>query len=159
MNETNTGGPAVEISLKNGGTALVSQESASLVLSENWRLGTNGYVYKVGARKKGMPCLLHRIVVNAGKGFDVHHKNEIKTDCRLENLDVCAPSEHQKNHSHLVIARNKASKVHASSGKCLACGCDFIKHPDHRGRQKYCNQVCAKADLKNARARNKNASQ
>jgi hypothetical protein len=154
----NTGGPAIEVSLKNGGTALISPETASMVLVASWRLGANGYVYKVGARKRGIQCLLHRIVANASNGFDVHHKNGVKTDCRLENLDVCTPSDHQKHHSHFVVARNKSSQVHTSSGKCLACGCDFIKHPDHRGRQKYCNQVCAKSDLKNARARNKNAT-
>lgn len=159
MSNIDTGGPAIEISLKGGGIAFVSPVSAHLVLSANWRLGSNGYAYKVGARKKGAPCLLHRIVVNANKGVDVHHKNAIKTDCRLENLEACDPSEHQKHHSHLVVERNKLSQVQTSTGTCLACGEEFVKHPDHRGRQKYCNQQCAKPDLKNARARSKYAAQ
>jgi HNH endonuclease len=157
MSKDNSG-PAAEIPLVSGGAAIVSVESLERIQGDKWRRGTNGYVYKVGARKKGVPCLLHRIVTAAKNGFDVHHKNGIKTDCRIENLEILDPSEHQKHHSHLVIARNKASQIHSDHGTCLSCGRSYLKNPSHRGSQKYCGQPCAKADLKNARARNKNAS-
>ena len=158
MIEKETGGPAVKIILECGGAAIISAASLERAQGAKWRLGANGYVYKVGARKKGVPCLLHRIVTNAASGFDVHHKNGIKVDCRIENLEIYTPAEHQEHHSHLVIARNKASQVYDDHGICLSCGVSYLKNPDHRGRQKYCGQQCAKADLKNARARNKNVS-
>lgn len=143
MSTTNDGGPAVVITLKDGGTAVISQADAGRVLAHQWRLGTNGYVYRVGGRIAGAQCLLHRFVTRASPGTDVHHLNEDKTDCRRANLSVISPAAHQEHHKHLVLARNFAARVYPLTGQCKACGIEFTKHPDHRGRQTCCSKRCA----------------
>lgn len=50
--------------------------------------------------------MLHRWVVEQSLGrflppeYDVHHKNEIKTDNRLENLEIMTHSEHMSLHAN-----------------------------------------------------------
>ena len=144
MNTTiNDDGPAVVIPLKNGGAAVVSPEDADLVLAHKWRLGTNGYVYRVGGRVAGVPCLLHRIVMYAKSGQDVHHKSQDKTDCRRCNLETLTPAAHQEHHKHQTIARNIASRKYSLTGVCKRCGLGFTKDPSHRGRQVCCSKSCA----------------
>jgi hypothetical protein len=143
MSEIKDGGPAVEIPLVSGGCAYVSQVDAERVSQSAWRLGNNGYVYKVGARKKGMPCLLHRIVMEAPAGMDVHHDDEDKLNCQRWNLEVTEPGKHQEHHKHLVINRNKAGRIHELTANCKRCGTVFTKDPDHRGRQTCCSKLCA----------------
>lgn len=45
----------------------------------SWGLNNAGYI-------KGPGGMLHRIVMGAKKGQEVHHKNHNKLDCRRENL-------------------------------------------------------------------------
>lgn len=155
MSAQKTGGPDVVIPLKNGGTALVSYIDSENILKSQWRQGTNGYIYRVGGRVAGVQCLLHRIVVSAEVGQDVHHKNEDKADCRRKNLEVLSKKEHQAYHSHVVTMRNIASRKYSITAECKACGKEFTKHPDHRGRQIYCSMKCVAA--RNARKGIKNA--
>lgn len=135
------GGPAVEIPLVGGGLALVSQCDAERVQAHQWRMTAKGYVQRKGANSGS--CLLHRFVLDAKRGREVHHKNEQKTDCRRNNLEELSPSEHQSRHKHLVVARNLARRIHAVTANCKACGAEFTKHPDHRGRQVCCSKRCA----------------
>lgn len=143
MSEKDNGGPGVRVPLKNGGAAFVSACDADMVLSQEWRRGQNGYVYRVGGRSAGVPCLLHRIVVGASSGMDVHHVNGDKTDCRRENLQTLSQSEHQDHHKHLVAARNASSRKYSLTAECKMCQATFTKHPDHRGRQTCCSKRCA----------------
>ena len=143
MSTIDDGGPAIKITMKCGGTAIVSPDDSSLIQDHQWRLGTNGYVYMVGARQAGRQCLLHRIITGAKPGEDVHHLNEDKTDCRRENLRVLSASEHQQHHKHVVSARNRASRIYSIDATCKMCGIKFTKHPDHRGRQTCCSKRCA----------------
>jgi hypothetical protein len=142
MREIKDGGP-VKVPLETGGFALVSECDAERIMQSKWRLGDNGYVYRAGARTKGIPCLLHRIVVDAPKGMEVHHDDEDKLNCQRWNLETIPPSEHQEHHKHLVISRNKASRIHDLTANCKRCGVHFTKDPDHRGRQTCCSKLCA----------------
>lgn len=129
--------------LKNGGFAIVSRRDFASMRRMQWRLGSNGYVYVVGGRSSGKPCLLHRIVMHAKRGEEIHHRNGDKANCARRNLERTSPSEHQKHHSHLLIARNQAAQKYASTAHCKQCNVLFTKHPDHRGRQVCCSKYCA----------------
>jgi hypothetical protein len=139
----NDGGPAIEISLITSGVALISSQDLDIVANSQWRIGANGYVYRCGGRVKGVQCLLHRVVVGATDRVEVHHINEIKTDCRRENLEVTTASLHQSHHKHALLERNRFLRIYPLTGICKCCGLMFIKNPDHRGRQVCCSKSCA----------------
>lgn len=74
-------------------------------LSMNWKgisLKPNGYFEVTRGENKGR--LLHRVVIEEHIGRKlkpteiVHHKNENKTDNRIDNLQVMTRSEHTKMH-------------------------------------------------------------
>ena len=128
-----------------GGPAgvVVSQEDARLLTEQRWRIGGNGYVYRVGGNAKGAQTLLHRIVMGATAGQEIHHRNGNKLDNRRENLEITTASEHQRYHRHIVIARNQAARVYPTHGTCKACGREYEKDRDHRGRQTCCSKQCS----------------
>ena len=121
----------------------ISREDIQMVIRHSWRIGKNGYIYRRGGRTKGVPCLLHRIIVDAKPSQEIHHRNGNRLDNRRENLEITTASRHQEHHKHLLIARNKASRIYPKTGICKECGTVYTKDRDHRGRQKCCSKRCA----------------
>ena len=58
-------------------------------------------------------------------GFHIHHKNEIRTDNRLENLELVTPYDHVSRHAALF--RENGRRVGRS-------GQGVPKSPEHRQR-------------------------
>lgn len=136
------GGPAMLL-LQTGEIASVSERDIDSVIRSAWRLGSNGYVYKSGARKRGAVCLLHRKITAARPGEEVHHLDGDKLNNCRSNLKVTTPSKHQSYHKQETIQRNKARRIHPATGVCAECGKVFVKDPDHRGRQTVCSKKCS----------------
>lgn len=68
------------------------------------------------------------------KGQDLHHRNEIKTDDRFENLEPKSKSLHMQDHGK----RNMFALV------CNMCALVFL-HPEKglgRGEGKFCSPEC-----------------
>ena len=136
------GGPAT-LSLASGELVRVSAADFEKVNLYAWRLGANGYIYRLGGRKKGDVCLLHRYIMDAKPGEEIHHRNEDRRDNQRANLEVTNARDHQRNHhSHVVAARNRASRIYPLTRTCLGCGEEFTVHRDHRGRNRYCSKLC-----------------
>ena len=125
-----------------GGLEILVSKRDEYLLSQKWIMGQNGYAYLSGARKKNMPCLMHRIILDAQKGQEVHHMNGNKLDNRRENLKLTTPSEHQTYHRDELIERNKKRRVYDEYGDCAWCGEKYKKNPEHRGRQQCCSKKC-----------------
>ena len=67
---------------------------------QKFTLRNNGYY----GLTTGSRTLLHRYVwekerTPIPKGWDIHHINEIKGDCRIENLECLPKSEHTRKYS------------------------------------------------------------
>ncbi|KKN83539.1 hypothetical protein LCGC14_0297780 [marine sediment metagenome] len=146
MTDTKDDGGPVDgtlLLLATGEIATVSEADIEVVNLYAWRLGLNGYVYRVGGRKRGEVCLLHRFVMNVCNGEEIHHINGNRLDNRRENLEITTRSEHQRqHHSHITSARNRSNRIYPLSRHCLGCGKLFRVHPDHRGRNRYCSRDC-----------------
>ena len=130
--------------MKDGGPAniLLDSADAHLLVEHNWLIGANGYIYKSGARRRGEQCLLHRIVMGAKPGEEIHHRNGNKRDCRKGNLAMVTASSHQDHHKHVLVARNRAGRVYPTKRTCQQCGRTFTVDPQHRGRNRFCSKSC-----------------
>ena len=95
-----------------------------------WLLNSKGYLVD----RKGIKQ--HRVIWeiyfgNIPKGYDVHHKNGIKHDNRIENLECMPHGAHSSHHFDL-------KKAEGTSANCLHCGDEFASFQG----KKYCSRSC-----------------
>jgi hypothetical protein len=118
-----------------------------------WRIDEEGYIARTvynPITKRKVPVRQHRLVWEAYHGpiphrHVIHHKNGIKTDNRIENLE-CLLS--RSAHTSLHMRKAKALGVVSN---CPYCAREFVKFND----KKYCSQRCRTgAAVKRWRQRN-----
>jgi hypothetical protein len=110
-----------------------------------WRINSQGYLE---SWKKHSCILQHRLIweIYRGsipRGHAIHHKNEIRTDNRIENLECMPLSEHARLHSvignsglHLIRYQETAPILERT---CKKCSKQFeTQHPNH----KFCSKEC-----------------
>ncbi len=119
-------------------------------------INKGGYVeFRRGGRK----VLEHRLVMAAHIGRDlaadevVHHKNHIKTDNRIENLELMTRVAHMEHHG-------KASKA-LPLLTCAGCGGEFTRDYRRQARKRWKRQMrsfCSHECFKRSRPRKPSVS-
>lgn len=93
-------------------------------------------------KRNGRRISKHRLVMEQHLGRElragefVHHRNEDKTDNRIENLELLGSLEHQLIHHPL---------IHPASKPCVICERVFTPHKTKRRRQQTCSWECRSA--------------
>lgn len=89
-------------------------------------------------------------------GFHLHHKNEDKTDNRLENLELLSHADHNRMHIHrmhahqekavvnsqAVLRRNEAERLKRAL-VCVVCGGTF--HSKSKRPTRFCSSACVES--------------
>ncbi len=146
MSEIDSGGPE---------GVLVDHEDVPIFSAYKWRITNNGYAV---ARVNKEKVLLHRFLMGAKSGQEVHHKNLNRLDCRKENLEITTAKEHQNYHKHLLIARNQAGRIYPKERPCGHCGVVFSVDVDHRGRNRFCSLSCSSKSTSPIRVQRRKAT-
>lgn len=107
------------IELKTGVWALLDEEDWERLSRFQWKLSKNGYAYRL-KKEEGQPrsvrVFMHREVMDYElhwrKGsWQVHHRDENKLNNQKENLLICEPGWHSRQHGGGYYARKWALRV------------------------------------------------
>lgn len=80
-------------------------EDTWLLEKYSWHVNNSGYVSAGGTR------LFHRMVMNAGPGQEIGHRNHNKLDCRKENLYLTTRAENQQLRWDVVPVNQRFSRL------------------------------------------------
>ena len=88
----------IEIFLTKGKSTMVDSEDYELVSQYNWYASESekGRFY-AKSYSNGKRLFLHRVLMNASKGYEVDHINRNTLDNRRKNLRVCTSSQNSQN--------------------------------------------------------------
>jgi len=98
------------ISLSRGKVALIDDEDLEKVTQHNWNLerARKGLCYYAVSALNGRKLCMHRLIIEAPDGKDVHHINHNGLDNRKANLLICTRTDN---------VRNKRPSQHSSKYK------------------------------------------
>ena len=104
----------VEVTLSNGGTALVDAADYPLVIAYKWRAfntKSTSYAGYVLYRPQRV-IFMHRLILSAPKSMDVDHRNSNGLDNRRCNIRLCTVSENIRNSRKLQNATSRFKGVY-----------------------------------------------
>ena len=80
----------------NGDEFYFDKEDIEKIMPYTWYINSAGYV---AGKKFGdvFDTLMHRLIMNASKDKQVHHKNQKKNDNRKQNLQLCTNKENSRH--------------------------------------------------------------
>ncbi len=87
-----------EIPLTKGKVAIVDDEDYVRLAKYKWYSGSDGYARRCAWNKGDVKTILmHREILNTGKGLSTDHINGDRLDNRKENLRICSRAENNRN--------------------------------------------------------------
>jgi hypothetical protein len=123
------------ITSKSGHEFVIDDEDWDLVKNFSWSV-LRGYntIYAQAGSKDGSrkPILMHRLIMNAGRGETVDHIDGNGSNNKKTNLRFCTRSQNQANQQKRidgVTSRFKGVYWHKTNKRwCAVCSCDSRPH-------------------------------
>lgn len=84
------------IKLTKGKITEIDDEDAERILKHSWCAAKQRNKWRAESRIKGKLIRLHRFIMNAKPGEDVHHHDGEPLNNRKDNLIICSPRDHRK---------------------------------------------------------------
>lgn len=107
----------VDLQLTNGLSSIIDGDDLNRVTKYSWRASKTTYnTWRAEARINKTLVRLHRFIMNAPKGLDVHHINHNTLDNRKCNLEICSRSKNLRQRQ----AINNETGVHKHHRRWVA---------------------------------------